>query len=70
MEPTLPERVFPVKNLRSIARATSLLQVTYNDGVKRLQIMIEEDLEEALERRSAEEGVSKAALIRGFVRNA
>jgi len=38
--------------------------------VKRLQIMIEEDLEEALERRSAEEGVSKAALIRRLVRNA
>jgi metal-responsive CopG/Arc/MetJ family transcriptional regulator len=37
--------------------------------VKRLQIMIDDDLEEALDRRSAEEGVSKAALIRRFVRN-
>jgi hypothetical protein len=32
--------------------------------------MIESDLYEALNRRSAEEGVSKAALIRRFVRNA
>jgi hypothetical protein len=32
--------------------------------------MIDDDLEEALERRSAAEGVSKAALIRRFVRNA
>lgn len=38
--------------------------------MKRLQIMIDDDLEEALDRRSAEEGVSKAALIRRFVRNA
>jgi hypothetical protein len=38
--------------------------------MKRLQILIEDDLEEALDRRSAEEGVSKAALIRRFVRNA
>ncbi|MHB8465938.1 MAG: ribbon-helix-helix domain-containing protein [Acidimicrobiales bacterium] len=38
--------------------------------MKRLQIMIDEDLEEALDRRSAEEGVSKAALIRRFVRHA
>ncbi|MHB8341123.1 MAG: ribbon-helix-helix domain-containing protein [Mycobacteriales bacterium] len=36
--------------------------------MKRLQIMIDEDLEEALDRRSAEEGVSKAALIRRMVR--
>ena len=38
--------------------------------MKRLQIMIDDDLEEALERRSASEGVSKAALIRRFVRTA
>jgi hypothetical protein len=36
--------------------------------VKRLQIMIEEDLDAALARQAAEEGVSKAALIRRFVR--
>jgi hypothetical protein len=30
--------------------------------------MIEEDLDEALDRRSLEEGVSKAALVRRFVR--
>ena len=37
--------------------------------MKRLQIMIGNDLEEALDRCSAEEGVSKLALIRRFVRN-
>lgn len=36
--------------------------------VKRLQIMIEEDLDSALERQAREEGVSKAALIRRYVR--
>ncbi|MHB1444252.1 MAG: ribbon-helix-helix domain-containing protein [Acidimicrobiales bacterium] len=38
--------------------------------MKRLQIMIDDDLQEALDRRSAEEGVSKASLIRRLVRNA
>jgi hypothetical protein len=37
-------------------------------SVKRLQIMIEEELDAALGRQAAEEGVSKAALIRRFVR--
>jgi hypothetical protein len=36
-------------------------------SVKRLQIMIEEDLDAALGRQAAEEGVSKAALIRRYV---
>jgi len=36
-------------------------------GVKRLQIMIEEELDAALARQAAEEGVSKAALIRRYV---
>jgi hypothetical protein len=36
--------------------------------VKRLQIMIEEDLDAALGRQAATEGVSKAALIRRYVR--
>jgi hypothetical protein len=36
--------------------------------MKRLQIMIEEDLDEALDRQAIEEGVSKAALVRRFVR--
>jgi hypothetical protein len=35
--------------------------------VKRLQIMIEEDLDAALARQASEEGVSKAALIRRYV---
>jgi hypothetical protein len=35
--------------------------------VKRLQIMIEEELDMALARQAAEEGVSKAALIRRYV---
>jgi hypothetical protein len=37
--------------------------------MKRLQIMIDEDLDDALERLAAEEGVSKAALVRRFVRD-
>ena len=36
--------------------------------VKRLQIMIDEDLDEALERKAREERTSKAALIRRYVR--
>lgn len=36
--------------------------------MKRLQIMIDEDLDEALEHQAREEGTSKAALIRRFVR--
>jgi Ribbon-helix-helix protein, copG family len=36
--------------------------------VKRLQISIDDDLDEALDRCSAAEGVSKAALVRRFVR--
>jgi Ribbon-helix-helix protein, copG family len=36
--------------------------------MKRLQIMIEEDLYDALGRLAAEQGLSKAALIRRFVR--
>jgi hypothetical protein len=37
-------------------------------GVKRLQIMIEEDLDAALGREAARERTSKAALIRRYVR--
>ena len=36
--------------------------------MKRLQILIEEELDEALERRAREEGTSKAALIRRYGR--
>ena len=36
-------------------------------AVKRLQIMIEEELDAALTRQAADEGVSKAALIRRYV---
>ena len=36
--------------------------------VKRLQIMIDEDLDAALDRLALAEGTSKAALIRQFVR--
>jgi hypothetical protein len=35
--------------------------------VKRLQIMIDEDVDAALGRQASEEGVSKAALIRRYV---
>lgn len=37
--------------------------------MKRLQIMIEEDLDAALEHRAREERTSKAALIRRYVRD-
>jgi hypothetical protein len=37
------------------------------ERVKRLQIMIEEDLDAALAAQAAREGVSKAALIRRYV---
>jgi hypothetical protein len=36
-------------------------------AVKRLQIMIDEDVDAALARQASEEGVSKAALIRRYV---
>ena len=38
-------------------------------NVKRLQIMIDEDLDQILERMAQEQGTSKAALIRRFVRD-
>jgi Ribbon-helix-helix protein, copG family len=40
----------------------------YDGSVRRLQIMIDEDLDEALARQAREEGTSKAALIRRYVR--
>jgi hypothetical protein len=41
--------------------------VMYALAVKRLQIMIEEELDEALEHQARKEGTSKAALIRRYV---
>lgn len=38
-------------------------------NVKRLQIMIEEDLDEALALEARKQGTSKAALIRQYVRS-
>jgi hypothetical protein len=40
----------------------------YTQEMKRLQIMIDEDLDEALDRQARKERTSKAALIRRFVR--
>ena len=40
----------------------------YDPNVRRLQIMIDEDLDEALARQARDEGTSKAALIRRYVR--
>ena len=40
----------------------------YDAYMRRLQIMIDEDLDEALSRQAREEGTSKAALIRLYVR--
>jgi hypothetical protein len=50
------------------ARDVSVQRLMYHHHVKRLQILIDEELDAALERRAAEEGASKAALIRRFVR--
>ncbi len=44
--------------------------MTYNQSMKRLQIMIDEDLDDALERKAGTDGVSKASLVRKFVRQA
>ena len=40
----------------------------YHPSVRRLQIMIDEDLDDALALKAHREGTSKAALIRGYVR--
>ena len=40
----------------------------YAPSVKRLQIMIDEELDDALARQARKEGASKAALIRRYVR--
>ena len=42
--------------------------VLYASPVKRLQIMIEEDLDAALERQAVRDKCSKASLIRRYVR--
>lgn len=47
---------------------TCTIQVMYAQDVKRLQIMIDEDLDLALHQLANETGKSKAALIREFVR--
>jgi Ribbon-helix-helix protein, copG family len=44
------------------------MRVMYAAIVRRLQIMIDEDLDEALARQARDEGTSKAALIRRYVR--
>jgi hypothetical protein len=41
----------------------------YTTSMKRLQILIDEDLDEALERQARTERTSKAALIRRYVRD-
>jgi hypothetical protein len=40
----------------------------YDQRVRRLQIMIDEDLDDALALQARDEGTSKAALIRRYVR--
>ena len=47
---------------------TYIMRVMYAAMVRRLQIMIDEDLDEALARQARDEGTSKAALIRRYVR--
>jgi hypothetical protein len=41
----------------------------YADAMKRLQILIDEELDVALERKARQDGKSKAALIRKYVRD-
>ena len=43
------------------------MNAMYTDTVKRLQIYLQEDLDEALASLAVREGTSKAALIRRFV---
>lgn len=47
---------------------TNTTPVMYTHAMKRLQIMIEEEVDAELERAALEAGTSKAALIRLFVR--
>ncbi len=46
----------------------NVVAMMYAPGMKRLQIMIDEDLDELLEHQARDEGSSKAALIRRYVR--
>ncbi len=48
-------------------RCVSIIGVMYAHNMKRLQILIDEELDAELERMAAEAGTSKAALIRRFV---
>ena len=48
---------------------TYIENLLYAHPMKRLQILIDEELDEALERQARNEGTSKAALIRRFVRD-
>src|SRR5439155_1501163 len=52
---------------RSLAALASIRKTDEVVRVRRLQITIDEDLDAALARQAAEEGVSKAALIRRYV---
>lgn len=47
---------------------TYVTKMMYAPSMKRLQILIEEELDEALERKARAERTSKAALIRAYVR--
>jgi hypothetical protein len=47
---------------------TNANEVVYAQSMRRLQMMIDEDLDGELDRLAAQEGTSKAALIRRFVR--
>jgi hypothetical protein len=62
--------VFHSGRRRASTRAdySSVINVMYASPVKRLQIMIEEDLDAELDRIAHREHTSKAALIRRFVR--
>ena len=46
----------------------AVLMYNHGNGMKRLQILIDEELDEALEREAVRTKTSKAALIREYVR--
>jgi len=50
-----------------LGTAVYVEQRMYNDRMKRLQIYIQEELDEALSLEASRSGTSKAALIRRFV---
>lgn len=62
----------PHRNAKAVGAGLALytytICVVYAYAMKRMQLLIDEELDEALERQARAEGTSKADLIRRFVR--